>query len=200
MTLAELAAEAALCTKCSLSKTRTQVVFGTGSENADLMFVGEAPGFHEDKQGIPFVGQAGQLLNEVLASIGLERKDVYIANVLMCRPPNNRDPLPNEIESCHPWLLKKIELIDPTVICSLGNFATRLLLNKQVGITRVRGQRFTYQGRVLIPTFHPAAVLHGGGRGGDQFHLLEQDLKLVRTVIDELSTVESTDAEQLGLF
>ena len=115
------------CTKCALAQGRTQVVFGAGSPTADLMFVGEAPGFHEDKQGVPFVGAAGQLLSKLLDGIGLSRDDVYIANVLKCRPPGNRDPLPEEIESCEPHLWRQIELIQPKLICTLGNFATKLL-------------------------------------------------------------------------
>ncbi|HEX9696793.1 MAG TPA: uracil-DNA glycosylase [Actinomycetota bacterium] len=207
MTLEALAREASVCTTCALANGRTQVVFGAGNPTADLMFVGEAPGFHEDKQGVPFVGAAGQLLGELLAGVGLSRDDVYIANTLKCRPPGNRDPLPEEIEACHPWLLKQIELIDPAVICTLGNFATQLLLEQRVGITRVRGQQFTYRSRVLIPTFHPAAVLHGGGRGGHQYQSLQQDLKLVRSVIDAArphpakpQPADAGPADQLGLF
>ncbi len=203
-TLTELAIEASTCTKCGLAKGRTQVVFGAGNPAADLMFVGEAPGFHEDKQGVPFVGAAGNLLTELLAGIGLSRDDVYIANVLMCRPPGNRDPLPDEIDSCKPYLLQKIDLIDPVVICTLGNFATQLLLGRKIGITRVRGQRFEYHGRIMIPTFHPAAVLHGGGRGGEQFHMLEQDLKMVRAILDEapdrLEAEQAQQPEQPALF
>ena len=128
------------CERCALATTRTQVVFGTGSPDADLMFVGEAPGFHEDKQGLPFVGQAGKLLEKLLAGIGLRRSDVYIANVLKCRPPGNRDPQPDEIEACESHLFRQIELIEPTVIATLGNFATKLLSGRPLGITRVHGQ------------------------------------------------------------
>ena len=119
------------------------MVFGTGDPNADVMFIGEGPGFHEDKQGVPFVGPAGQLLNTLLGEVGLGREAVYIANVVLCRPPGNRDPLPDEIEACKPRLLEQVRLIDPTVVVTLGNFATRVILDRQVGITRVRGQRFT---------------------------------------------------------
>ncbi|HTZ05240.1 MAG TPA: uracil-DNA glycosylase, partial [Gaiellaceae bacterium] len=132
--------EVAGCTRCRLSQGRTQVVFGSGSPHADLMFVGEAPGFHEDKQGLPFVGQAGKLLEKLLAGIGLQRGDVYIANVLKCRPPGNRDPQPDEIEACERHLFRQIELIEPTVIATLGNFATKLLSGRPLGITRVHGQ------------------------------------------------------------
>jgi uracil-DNA glycosylase family 4 len=152
------------CERCALAKTRTQVVFGVGSPTADLMFVGEAPGFHEDKQGIPFVGAAGQLLTKLLAGIGIARDDVYIANVLKCRPPGNRDPLPDEIESCEPHLFKQIELIKPKVIATLGNFATKLLSGKPTGITRVHGQEQEVvlggQHVLLYPIFHPAAALY----------------------------------------
>src|SRR5271154_6393298 len=133
---AELVAD---CTRCPLSTIRTQVVFGSGSPSADLMFVGEAPGFHEDKQGIPFVGAAGRLLGKLLEGIGLSREDVYVANVLKCRPPGNRDPLPEEISSCESHLFRQIELIRPKVICTLGNFATKLLSGKPDGITKVHG-------------------------------------------------------------
>jgi uracil-DNA glycosylase len=152
------------CERCALAAGRTQVVFGSGSPDADLMFVGEAPGFHEDKQGVPFVGAAGQLLSKLLAGIGLAREDVYIANVLKCRPPGNRDPLPEEIEACEGHLFRQIELIRPTVVATLGNFATKLLSGKPTGITRVHGQaqEVTLGGRtvLLFPLFHPAAALY----------------------------------------
>ena len=152
------------CTKCALAEGRTQVVFGAGSPTADLMFVGEAPGFHEDKQGVPFVGAAGKLLSKLLDEIGLQRDDVYIANVLKCRPPGNRDPLPAEIESCEPHLWRQIELIEPKLICTLGNFATKLLSGKPAGITQVHGrpQDVVLGGNpvTLYPIFHPAAALY----------------------------------------
>ena len=152
------------CTKCALAEGRTQVVFGSGSPTAELMFVGEAPGFHEDKQGVPFVGAAGQLLSKLLDGIGLKREDVYIANVLKCRPPGNRDPLPEEIEACEPHLWRQIELIQPKLICTLGNFATKLLSGKPAGITQVHGrqQEVVLGGNpvTLYPIFHPAAALY----------------------------------------
>src|SRR5437660_6171964 len=123
-TIEEVAREASTCTRCRLSSGRTQVVFGVGNSSADLLFIGEAPGFHEDKQGEPFVGAAGQLLTRMLGEIGLRREDVYIANVLRCRPPGNRDPLPDEIESCTPWLIETISIVQPVVVVTLGNFAT----------------------------------------------------------------------------
>lgn len=199
-TLAEAAREAAGCTRCALAQGRTQVVFGSGNPTADLMFIGEAPGFHEDRKGLPFVGAAGGLLTGLLEGIGLGRDDVYISNVLMCRPPGNRDPQPDEIEACTPWLTEKIELIDPKVICSLGNFATKFLLNTKTGISRVRGQRFAYRGRVLIPTFHPAAILHGG-RQSAAMGQMEDDFRLIAKVLEEVREVEGpSDSEQLGLF
>ena len=163
-TLAAFAEEVSVCTRCRLSQGRTQVVFGSGNHDADLMFVGEAPGFHEDQQGIPFVGQAGKLLERLLAAIGLRREDVYIANVLKCRPPGNRDPQPDEIEACESHLFRQIELIRPIVVATLGNFATKLLSGRPTGITRVHGQEqeTTLGGnRVLLyPLYHPAAALY----------------------------------------
>ena len=159
-----VAADAATCTKCRLAEGRTQVVFGSGHPHADLMFVGEAPGFHEDKQGVPFVGQAGKLLDKLLAGIGLTRPDVFVANVLKCRPPGNRDPLPDEIQACEGHLWKQIELIEPKVVATLGNFATKLLSGRPTGITRVHGQpQETSLGGnrvVLYPLYHPAAALY----------------------------------------
>jgi uracil-DNA glycosylase family 4 len=162
--LTAYATETAACTRCRLSQGRTQVVFGVGDANADLMFVGEAPGFHEDKQGYPFVGQAGKLLDKLLEGIGLTRPQVYIANVIKCRPPGNRDPQPDEIEACERHLFRQIELIEPKLIATLGNFATKLLSGKQHGITRVHGrpQQATLGGRTvtLYPLYHPAAALY----------------------------------------
>jgi DNA polymerase len=156
--------EVAGCTKCRLAAGRTQVVFGSGSPEADLMFVGEAPGFHEDQQGIPFVGQAGKLLERLLAGIGLSREDVYITNTLKCRPPGNRDPQQDEIEACEAHLFKQVELIRPKVVATLGNFATKLLSGKPLGITRVHGQEqeTVLGGRrvLLFPLYHPAAALY----------------------------------------
>jgi uracil-DNA glycosylase len=151
------------CTNCPLHETRTKAVFGAGDANADLMFVGEAPGADEDRQGLPFVGRAGQLLNQMLEEIGLSREEVFIANVLKSRPPGNRDPLPLEIEACKPYLFEQIRLIEPSVVCTLGNFATKLLSGNPAGITRVRGTPQVHElgGRTvfLLPLFHPAAAL-----------------------------------------
>ena len=156
--------EVAGCVRCRLSRGRTQVVFGSGNAHADLMFVGEAPGFHEDKQGLPFVGQAGKLLDKLLAEIGMQRSDVFVANVLKCRPPGNRNPQPDEIEACESHLFRQIELIEPVVVATLGNFATKLLSGRPLGITRVHGQEqeTTIGGRsvLLYPLYHPAAALY----------------------------------------
>ena len=161
--LVEVFNEAAVCEKCALSKTRTSVVFGAGNADADLMFVGEAPGAEEDRQGLPFVGRAGGLLTKLLEEIGMGREDVFIANVLKCRPPGNRDPQPVEIESCSPYLNQQVRLIEPRVVCTLGNFATKLLTGSRTGITRVRGMPQVHElgGRTVfvMPLFHPAAAL-----------------------------------------
>ena len=156
--------EARDCVRCPLHRSRTTVVFGAGNADADLMFVGEAPGANEDRQGLPFVGQAGKLLDKLLAEIGLERADVFVANVLKCRPPDNRDPQPREIETCEAYLWRQVDLIEPTVICTLGNFATKLLRADPTGISRLHGQA---QERVigsrtvrLYPLYHPAAALY----------------------------------------
>src|ERR1700754_953852 len=157
--------QAQACTKCAqLAATRQTVVFGSGNADADLMFIGEAPGANEDKQGLPFVGQAGRLLDTLLGEIGLERGDVFIANVLKCRPPGNRDPLPQEIDACQDYLFRQIELIEPRVICTLGNFSTKLLRADPTGITRLHGReevRRIGPRRVrLYPIYHPAAALY----------------------------------------
>jgi uracil-DNA glycosylase family 4 len=156
--------EVSTCERCRLSQGRTQVVFGSGNPSAELMFVGEAPGFHEDKQGVPFVGQAGKLLEKLLAGIGVAREDVYIANIIKCRPPGNRDPQPDEIEACESHLWRQIELIRPKLVATLGNFATKLLTAQPTGITRVHGQEREVDlggNRVLLyPLYHPAAALY----------------------------------------
>lgn len=147
------------------------------------MFIGEGPGQQEDLQGLPFVGAAGQLLGRMLAGIGLARDDVYIANVVKCRPPGNRDPLPDEIDACAPWLSEQIELVDPTTIVTLGNFATRFVLERQVSISRVRGQRFEVRGRAVVPVYHPAAILRGGGESSPRFREFEEDFRAVAAVL-----------------
>jgi DNA polymerase len=156
--------EARVCVRCPLHQTRTQVVFGSGNADAELMFVGEAPGANEDRQGLPFVGQAGKLLEKLLDEIGMTRQDVFICNVLKCRPPSNRDPQPNEIHSCEGYLRSQVELIEPTMICTLGNFATKLLRDDNTGISRLHGhvQELTIGARTvrLYPLYHPAAALY----------------------------------------
>jgi len=210
--LAAFASKVAGCTRCRLAETRTQVVFGVGDPDSDLMFVGEAPGFHEDKQGYPFVGQAGKLLDKLLMGIGLDRSRVYIANVLKCRPPGNRDPAPDEIEACESHLFRQIELIRPRVVGTLGNFATKLLSGKPAGITRVHGveQEVTLGGsRVLLyPLYHPAAALYTPA----MLQVLEQDFARLPDLLGReveppaplLSPVAPEPAQaqavQLGLF
>jgi uracil-DNA glycosylase len=198
-TLADVAHEASTCTRCKLAGMgRTQVVFGVGHPDADLMFIGEAPGFHEDRQGEPFVGAAGQLLNRLLGEIGLAREDVYIANVLRCRPPGNRDPEPDEIEACTPWLVETISLIQPRLIVTLGNFATKYVLQTRQGITRTRGQVHAWHGRTVIPTFHPAAILHGGGERSRQFQDMQEDFALVRRTLAGASPPEAPPLPAAG--
>ena len=209
--LESYALSVASCARCRLSQGRTQVVFGSGNAHADLMFVGEAPGFHEDKQGLPFVGQAGKLLSKLLEQIGMTRDDVYIANTVMCRPPGNRNPSDDEIQACEPHLFKKIELVQPHVIATLGNFATKLLTGKPIGITRVHGQEqeTTLGGRkvLLYPLYHPAAALYTPA----MLKVLETDFArlpelLGRALVPPPAPVElvvaphPAHAEQLGLF
>jgi uracil-DNA glycosylase family 4 len=165
--LVEIFREARGCVRCGLSRSRTQVVFGAGNADADLMFVGEAPGVEEDRRGLPFVGRSGDLLTRMLAEGGIAREDVFIANTLKCRPPANRDPTPAEIETCRPWLNGQIRLIEPRVVATLGNFATKLLTGDQTGITKVHGRpQVTELGSrtvFLLPLFHPAAALRATG-------------------------------------
>ena len=151
------------CMMCALSATRTQVVFGSGNPDAKLMFIGEAPGFDEDRQGEPFVGAAGQLLTKIILAMKLKREDVYIANCLKCRPPNNRNPLPTEIVTCQPILMQQIEIIKPQIICALGKFAAQTLLRTEESISRLRGRFFDWNGMKLMPTFHPAYLLRNPG-------------------------------------
>jgi DNA polymerase len=208
--LADAAAEAADCQRCRLATGRTQVVFGVGNADADVVFIGEAPGFHEDKQGEPFVGAAGQLLTRMLGEVlGLGRDDVYICNILKCRPPGNRDPQEDEIEACTPWLVEQVSLIQPRVIVTLGNFATKFVLNTQQGITRMRGRAYPWHGRTVIPTFHPAAILRGGGETSRQFLEFRGDLELIRETLVALDRppepvrvpdAEPAPEEQLELF
>jgi uracil-DNA glycosylase family 4 len=163
--LATLAAQACTCVRCDLSKTRTQVVFGMGNPKAGLLFLGEGPGAEEDAQGLPFVGRSGKLLDRLVAEeMGLTRDDFYITNVVRCRPPGNRDPFPAEIEACAPWLDATVALLAPRVVVTLGNFAARRLLGTTEGITKLRGKTYPWKGAMLVPTYHPAAVLRGGAQ------------------------------------
>jgi len=209
--LREYAEQTSTCTRCALAAGRTQVVFGSGGPNADLMFVGEAPGFHEDQQGVPFVGQAGKLLDRLLGGIGLTRADVYVANTVKCRPPGNRDPVPVELAACEPHLFRQIELIQPTLVATLGNFATKLLSGRPAGITRVHGQpqAVTLGSRnvSLYPLYHPAAALYTPS----MLKVLEEDFARIPELLEqaqelfvpvqELPVLEQEpEAVQLGLF
>jgi len=197
--LTELYEEIAVCQRCELAKGRTQTVPGEGSENAEIMFIGEAPGFHEDRQGRPFVGAAGRFLEELLASIGLKREEVYIANVIKCRPPGNRDPLPDEIETCKPYLDKQIELLQPKLIVTLGRYSmARYFPN--ASITRIHGQPKRIGGRIYYPMFHPAAALHQPKWRS----AVEEDMLKIPQILkeaEELAEAEPLEqAEQLSLF
>ena len=166
LALAELEREALSCTRCPLAGGRTTVVFGVGDPSADLMFVGEGPGHEEDLRGEPFVGRSGQLLDRLLREeLGIGRESVYIANVVKCRPPGNRDPLPEEVASCRPYLERQIGLIAPRVVVTLGNFAARLLLETSAGIKSLRGRAYPYGNAVVVPTYHPSFVLRSGSAG-----------------------------------
>ena len=168
------------CTRCKLHTLgRRQIVFGVGNPDADLMFVGEAPGADEDEQGVPFVGRAGQLLTKIIEAIGLQRDDVYIANVIKCRPPQNRNPEPDEIETCEPFLFNQIDVIKPRVIVALGKFGAQTLLHTEEPISRLRGRLFDYRGAKLIPTFHPAYLL----RNPSSKREVWEDMKLVRSLL-----------------
>ncbi len=178
--LQEIRAEIGDCTRCKLHRLgRKQIVFGVGNPNADLMFVGEAPGADEDIKGFPFVGRAGQLLTKIIEAIGLQRDDVYIANVIKCRPPENRNPEPDEVETCEPFLFQQIDSIQPKVIVALGTFAAKALLKTQDPISRLRGRAFDYRGATLIPTFHPAFLLRSPDRKRDVW----EDMKKVRDLL-----------------
>lgn len=184
--LLELRDDALSCTVCRLAETRTNVVFGSGDPNARLVLVGEAPGKNEDLQGEPFVGAAGSLLDRLLGEIDMRREEVYIANVLKCRPPGNRDPRPDEIDACKHYLRSQIRLIEPEVVMTLGNFATKLLVPTDVGITRMRGQRIPWWlGSTLVPTFHPAAALRGRPEVEQQ---MREDFRLVQSILGETAS------------
>ena len=180
-TLDRIRSDLGECTRCKLHTGRTTLVFGVGNAAADLMFVGEAPGRDEDRQGLPFVGRAGQLLTKIIASIGLSRDEVYIANVIKCRPPNNRNPELDEVQTCEPFLFRQLDVIRPKVVVALGAFAVRALLRSDQAISRLRGQVFDYRGAKLVPTFHPAFLLRSPDRKRDVW----EDMKKVRALLTE---------------
>lgn len=189
--LAAVAADAATCTRCALAGGRTNVVFGMGDPTSDLMFIGEGPGAEEDKQGLPFVGRSGQLLDRLMGEeLGLTRDRVYIANVVKCRPPDNRDPLPDEIAACRPYLEAQLELIAPKVVVTLGKFAGQLLLGSKEGITRLRGHSYPFATGVLVPTVHPAYVLRGGG--GPMAQMRADLVRAKQALADAGSTLVTT--------
>jgi len=197
--LEALAAEIARCTRCLLHRGRTKAVPGEGPEDAEIMFVGEAPGFHEDQQGRPFVGAAGRFLEELLDSIGLTREDVFIANVIKCRPPGNRDPLPEEIEACKPFLDRQIELIRPQLVVTLGRFSMARVFPK-ARISRIHGQPRKISGVVYYPMYHPAAALHQPSLR----RAVEEDMLRIPELIKQAAQIAEsslpTEAEQLRLF
>ncbi len=187
------------CTKCALSKCRTNVVPGEGNPAAEIMFIGEGPGFHEDKQGRPFVGAAGKFLDELLASIKLKREDVYIANIIKCRPPENRDPMPEEAEACWPWLEKQTALIKPKLIVLLGRHAMSRFLPASLTISKAHGEAKRYHGQVYLPLYHPAAGLYNGGNRPiieQDFQKIPQILKKIASLKPEENKIAEADPEQ----
>ena len=195
LNLEQIRTQIAACRLCDLAKARTETVPGEGDPRAKVMLIGEAPGFYEDKQGIPFVGAAGKLLNELLEDAGLSRDDVYIANVIKCRPPDNRDPMTDEVETCKPFLLQQIELIKPKVVCTLGNFAMQTMLGKKVGIMKVRGQSFQVKDFFVFPLLHPAAALHQGNLNEP----LREDFRKLKAFLDRHQE-PVPPVEQMNLF
>jgi DNA polymerase len=179
--LEALRREVLKCRSCDLAKTRLNVVFGSGNPKADLMFIGEAPGFDEDRQGLPFVGRAGALLTKIIEAMGLRREDVYIANVLKCRPPNNRPPLPDEMLACQKNVKRQVAIIKPKVICTLGKFASQTILKSMAPISKLRGNFYEYEGIKVMPTFHPAYLL----RNPEDKKLVWQDMKKIRKALIE---------------
>jgi uracil-DNA glycosylase family 4 len=199
--LSEIAERVRLCRACPLGAQRTNAVPGEGNPDSPVVFIGEAPGFHEDQQGRPFVGQAGKLLDELLAAAGLQRKDVFIANILKCRPPGNRDPLPGEIEACSSHLAAQIEALNPAVVVTLGRFSLQRFLPGS-SISRVHGQKFTRDGRTIVPMYHPAAALHQGSLRA----VIEEDFRRLSDILNEPepeaepAPVPAAVAEQARLF
>ena len=189
--LEEIRQELGDCRRCKLWKSRTRIVFGVGNREADLMFVGEAPGADEDAQGVPFVGRAGQLLTKIIEAMGLKREQVYIANILKCRPPNNRNPEPDEVETCEGFLFKQIEAVQPKIIVALGRYAAQLLLQTNTPISKIRGEFFQFQSSLLIPTFHPSYLL----RNPSAKRQVWDDMKAVQARLKELGTTAGRPAE-----
>ena len=183
-TLEEIREEIGDCKRCKLHRGRQNIVFGVGNPEADLMFVGEAPGADEDAQGIPFVGRAGQLLTRIIEAIGLQREQVYIANILKCRPPRNRDPERDEVESCEGFLFQQIQAIDPMLVVALGRYAAQTLLQTKTAISRIRGQFFPYRGGLLIPTFHPSYLLRNPRAKREVW----EDMKAIRAKLTDLGS------------
>ena len=197
--LEELRETLGVCQRCPLSQSRNKLVYGAGNPDADVMFVGEAPGRAEDAQGLPFVGPAGHLLDDLLTGIGLAREDVYITNVVKCRPPGNRDPLPLEVEACNPFLTWQIALIKPKIICELGRIAAGIMMGRQIQITKIHGQKFLGRGYLNVPVFHPAAAL----RAPATADLLRQDLVNLKSYLEEDEPpppAPEAEPEQMGLF
>jgi uracil-DNA glycosylase family 4 len=194
--LAELSETLKDCRRCDLWQERTNVVFGSGRPDADVLFVGEAPGYHEDQQAEPFVGAAGRFLDELLRDVlAIGREDVYIANVLKCRPPDNRDPTSSEVDTCKPFLLRQIEIISPIVICSLGNFATRTMTGRREGITRLRRRPIRVGNIYVFPMFHPAAALHRG----DLYEEVRQDFRSLKEFLESPGPADE-EPSQMELF
>lgn len=179
----EMAADVAACTKCGLARSRNKPVFGAGSVKTDLMFIGEGPGYDEDQQGIPFIGKAGQLLTKIINAIDLDREDVYITNIVKCRPPGNRDPLPEEAEACHSYLAEQISLIQPKIICTLGRHASQVILNTTESISRLRGRFHSINGIMVLPTYHPAYLL----RNASGKRPVWEDMQKIRDYLKENS-------------
>ncbi|MBU1701486.1 MAG: uracil-DNA glycosylase [Candidatus Eisenbacteria bacterium] len=194
--LAAVDADAMACRKCALCETRTKVVFGTGEATVPLVFVGEAPGRDEDLQGVAFVGRAGQLLTKIIEAMGLRREDVYICNVLKCRPPNNRDPQPEEVVACIPYLERQLEILKPRIICSLGRHSTYALLNRKDPIGKLRGRVFLYNGIKMVPTYHPAALL----RNPDLKRTVWEDVQKVRRILDDPDSIPAEAFEEVEPF
>ncbi|HEY5501895.1 MAG TPA: uracil-DNA glycosylase [Candidatus Anoxymicrobiaceae bacterium] len=197
--LEELRETLGVCQRCPLSQSRNKLVYGAGNPDADVMFVGEAPGRAEDAQGLPFVGPAGHLLDDLLTGIGLAREDVYITNVVKCRPPGNRDPLPLEVEACNPFLTGQIALIKPKIICELGRIAAGIMMGRQIQITKIHGQKFLGRGYLNVPVFHPAAAL----RAPATADLLRQDFVNLKSYLEEDEPpppAPEAEPEQMGLF